>query len=71
MDVRKIPPEIRKACMILGIKPETFNKEAVMTAWRTQTIKFQPSPSDEESNLYLNQAKDTLLRYIEENTSLF
>lgn len=67
---KHIPPEIRKACMILGVRPEEITKELVNKEWKKQITAVHPdlAGGDTESSIYLNTAKDTLLRWLDQNT---
>lgn len=63
------PPEIRKACMILGIRPEDLTKESVNREWKKQITSVHPDlGGDTDSAVFLNTAKDTLLRWLDQNT---
>ncbi|HEY9784983.1 MAG TPA: hypothetical protein V6D17_06230, partial [Candidatus Obscuribacterales bacterium] len=65
---RNIPPEIRKACLILGVRPEEMTSQSVYDAWKKQIASPGVHPDlggDHESAIYLNTAKDTLLRWLE------
>ncbi|MDZ4832619.1 MAG: hypothetical protein SGJ27_02340 [Candidatus Melainabacteria bacterium] len=66
---KHIPPEIRKACMILGVRAEDLTKELVNKEWKRQITSVHPDleGGDTESSIYLNTAKDTLLRWLEQN----
>lgn len=66
---RAIPPEIRKACLILGVRPEEMTAETVQNAWKGQIASPGVHPDlggDTESAIFLNTAKDTLLRWLEQ-----
>ena len=61
------PPEIRKACMILGLKPERLTIESVNQAWKKQMAAPGVHPDlggDQEAAIFLYTAKDTLLKWI-------
>ncbi len=65
--VRQVPPEIRKACMLLGVRPEEMTIESVTEAWKRQITSPGVHPDqggDTESAIYLNTAKDTVLRWL-------
>lgn len=65
---RTVPPDIRKACMLLGIKPEDLNRQHVFDAWKREMSKPGVHPDtggDTEMAMYLNNAKDTLVRYLD------
>jgi len=65
--VRQVPPEIRKACMLLGVRPEEMTIESVTDAWKKQITQPGVHPDqggDTESAIYLNTAKDTVLRWL-------
>lgn len=64
---RVIPPEIRKACMILGVRQEDMTIESVTEAWKRQISSPGVHPDqggDTESAIYLNTAKDTIVRWL-------
>jgi len=66
---RVIPPEIRKACLILGVRPEELTITAVTTSWKQQIASPGVHPDlggDTESAIYLNTAKDTLVRWLDQ-----
>jgi hypothetical protein len=66
---KTVPPEIRKACLLLGVRPEEITKEMVIEAWKRQIASPGVHPDlggDTESAIYLNTAKDTLIRWLEE-----
>lgn len=66
--VKSIPPEIRKACMILGLKPEEATQRAVIEAWKKQIASPGVHPDlggDTEAAVFLNTAKDTLVRWLD------
>lgn len=68
---RSVPPEIRKACKLLGVVPEEVTRATVMEAWKHEMAKPGVHPDtggDTEMAIYLNTAKDTLLRWIENQT---
>lgn len=63
------PPEIRKACMLLGVRADGLTLDSVLKAWKQQitTPGFHPEQGgDRESAIYINSAKDTLVRWLEE-----
>jgi hypothetical protein len=66
--VKSIPPEIRKACMILGLKPEEATQRSVIDAWKKQIASPGVHPDlggDTEAAVFLNTAKDTLVRWLD------
>lgn len=66
---KHIPQEIRKNCMLLGLRPEELTKELVLKEWKKQITAVHPDlGGDTESSIVLNTAKDTLLRWLEQNT---
>lgn len=66
---KHIPQEIRKNCMLLGLRPEELTKELVLKEWKKQIAAVHPDlGGDTESSIVLNTAKDTLLRWLEQNT---
>jgi hypothetical protein len=60
---RQLPPEIRKACMILGLPPERLTIESVNQAWQNQVAAFGVS-TDLEAVSFLNTAKKSLLKWL-------
>lgn len=68
--MRAVPPEIRKHCQILGIREEGLTREIVMEAWKKEITSPGVHPDqggDTELAVYLNTAKDALLRFIEDS----
>jgi hypothetical protein len=67
---KHIPQEIRKNCMLLGLRPEELTKELVLKEWKKQITSVHPDlkGGDTESSIVLNTAKDTLLRWLDQNT---
>lgn len=66
--VRSVPPDIRKSCMILGIKVEDLSFEKVHNAWRQEITKPGVHPDhggDPEIAVFLNTAKDTLFQWLD------
>jgi hypothetical protein len=64
----RVPPEVRKNCMILGVRPEDLTVKNVIDAWKAQITAPGVHPDqggDHETALYLNIAKETLVKYIE------
>jgi hypothetical protein len=69
---RGVPPEIRKACMILGVRPEDLTLKEVNEKWKAQLTAPGVHPDqggDTESAIYLNTAKDTLVKWINDQNS--
>jgi hypothetical protein len=70
--VRVFPPEIRKACRLLGINPEDVTTRASVTeAWKKEMSKPGVHPDtggDTEMAIYLNTAKDCLMRWVDDQT---
>lgn len=66
---RVFPQEIRRSCLLLGMKAEELTKANVLEAWKKEMAKPGVHPDtggDTEMAIYLNTAKDTLLRWIED-----
>lgn len=67
---RRPPPEIRKASLILGIRPEDLTIDDIDTAWKYQRSELQktgihPDLGDFEDVCYvLNSARETLLAWL-------
>ncbi|MBS1952730.1 MAG: hypothetical protein JST89_00945 [Cyanobacteria bacterium SZAS-4] len=67
--VKTIPPEIRKSFMILGLKPEEATTKSVIEAWKKQIASPGVHPDlggDTEAAVYLNTAKDQLVRWLDQ-----
>lgn len=63
----KLPPEIRKACMLLGVRTESLTLDSVLKAWKQQITAPGVHPEqggDKESAIFINTAKDTLVRWL-------
>ncbi len=72
LSTRGVPPEIRKACMILGVRPEDLTLKEVNEKWKAQLTAPGVHPDqggDTESAIYLNTAKDTLVKWINDQNS--
>lgn len=66
---RVFSPEVRKACRLLGLNPEELSRAVVTEAWKNQMAKPGVHPDtggDTEMAIYLNTAKDTLMRWIDD-----
>lgn len=66
--IKQLPAEIRKACLILGIRPEEMTQQIVMDSWKRQIASPGVHPDqggDHEAAIYLNTAKDTLVRWLD------
>jgi hypothetical protein len=64
--VKAIPPEIRKACLILGVRQEDLTVAMVVEAWKKQIVDVHPDKGgDTETAIILNTAKDSLVHWIE------
>jgi len=66
--VRAVPPEIRKACLILGVRPEELTEAIVIEAWKRQIAAPGVHPDlggDHEAAVFLNTAKATLVKWLE------
>jgi hypothetical protein len=66
--LKTVPADIRKACLLLGIRPEDLSPELVQDSWKRQIAAPGVHPDqggDTESAIYLNTAKDALLHWLE------
>jgi hypothetical protein len=66
--LRTVPPDIRKSCLVLGIRPEELSRQAIMEAWKREITRPGTHPDqggDSEIAVYLNTAKDVLIRWWE------
>jgi hypothetical protein len=65
---RMVPPEIRKACLILGIKSDEITRENVNRAWKSEMAKPGVHPDtggDTEIAIYINNAKESLMKWLD------
>lgn len=65
---RVVPPDIRKHCMILGVRPEELTVKIVVDAWKREMSQPGVHPDtggDTETAIYLNNAKVELVKWIE------
>lgn len=66
--VAPIPADIRKHCMMLGVRADELTVKIVIEAWKAQITAPGVHPDqggDTETAVYLNLAKDSLVKYIE------
>jgi hypothetical protein len=64
--IKTIPPEIRKACLILGVRQEDLTTAMVVEAWKKQIVDVHPDKGgDTETAIILNTAKDSLVHWID------
>ncbi|MDP3509900.1 MAG: hypothetical protein Q8T09_18155 [Candidatus Melainabacteria bacterium] len=66
--VAPIPADIRKHCMMLGVRADELTIKVVIEAWKAQITAPGVHPDqggDTETAVYLNLAKDSLIKYIE------
>jgi hypothetical protein len=67
--IRNVPPHIRKACLVLGLRPEELTHEKVHKAWKREFANPGTHPDvggDTEMAVYLNTAKDTLFAFLDQ-----
>lgn len=67
---KTLPPQIRKACVILGLKPKGLTIESVNQAWQKQMGAPGIHPDvdgDAEAVGFLTTAKETLLKWLRDN----
>jgi hypothetical protein len=65
---RVVPADIRKSCLILGLRPENLSYETVQDAWKKSIALPGVHPDqggDTEMAVYLNTAKDILIRWLD------
>jgi hypothetical protein len=61
-----IPPEIRKACLILGLRAEDVTTETVMHSWEKKLLLSSEQKSvDDDTAWFMNAAKDALVIWLE------
>ncbi len=68
---RVFPPEIRKACLLLGVKADELTRQQISEAWKREMAKPGVHPDtggDTEMAIYLNTAKDTLMRWVDDQS---
>jgi hypothetical protein len=64
---KQVPPEIRKACLILGVRQEELTEKLVLESWKRQIVEVHPDKGgDHEAAIYLNTAKETLIRWLDQ-----
>lgn len=64
----QLTPEIRNACMLLGVRADELSLDSVLKAWKQQITAPGVHPEqggNRESAIYINSAKDTLIRWLE------
>ncbi len=65
---RIVPADIRKSCLILGLRPENITYETVQECWKKAIAVPGVHPDqggDTEMAVYLNTAKDILMRWLD------
>jgi len=63
-----VPPEVRKACLILGVRQDRISYNLVQEAWKKAITGPGVHPDlggDTELAVYLNTAKDILMRWLD------
>lgn len=68
--VRSFPTEVRKACQILGLAPETLTKQIILDAWKKAITAPGVHPDqggDTEIATAINLAKPTLLKFLDDS----
>jgi len=64
-----LPPEIRKACQILGLSPEQApSPQEVNKAWKQSVVEAAGHPDlggEEELSILLNTSKDAVLHWLD------
>ncbi len=66
--VRVIPPDVRKACLVLGLRPDELSLESVQKAWKHEMAAPAGHPDlggNTEGAVYLNRAKDILMSWLQ------
>lgn len=66
--MRSVPPDIRKACLILGLRPEDLTRQSVHSAWKREITNPGGHPDiggETEIAIYLNTAKDVLYTFLD------
>jgi hypothetical protein len=64
----RVPPDIRRACKILGLSLEELNAEAVKRAWKASITDPTAHPDlggEHEMAILLNTARDSVLIWLE------
>ncbi|MBX9692935.1 MAG: hypothetical protein K2Z81_11170, partial [Cyanobacteria bacterium] len=70
VQTKHLPPDVRKYCQYLGIRPQDLTRELVHKEWKRQIADDRVHPDlggDHELATELNIAKDRLLKYLDEN----
>lgn len=61
-----IPPEIRKACLMLGLKAEEVTAAAVMQTWEQKLLAESDTEElDADTAWFMNAAKDALVIWLD------
>ncbi len=61
-----IPPEIRRACLMLGLKAEDVTAEAVMRTWEQKLLADEHAEeTDVNMAWFMNAAKDALVIWLD------
>ncbi len=61
-----IPPEVRRACLMLGLKAENLTAEAVMHTWEKKLLADdQAEEVDANTAWFMNAAKDALVIWLD------
>ena len=65
---KAVLPDIRRACQLLGLRPEDLSLKSVLEAWKHEMSKPGVHPDtggDPQMAASLNNAKDLLTSYLE------
>lgn len=61
-----IPPEIRRACLMLGLKAEELTAESVMHTWEKKLLPGSDAEElDVDTAWFMNAAKDALVIWLD------
>lgn len=61
-----VPPEIRRACLMLGLKAEEVTTEQVIRTWERKLLQdTADNQIDNDTAWFMNAAKDALVIWLD------
>jgi hypothetical protein len=61
-----VPPEIRRACLMLGLKAEELTTEQVIRTWERKLLQEDAANEiDSDTAWFMNAAKDALVIWLD------
>ncbi len=68
VQTKHVPPDIRKFCQYLGLRPQELTRELILKEWKRQMSEVHPDlGGDHDLAIDLNLAKERLLKWLDEN----